>query len=828
MKKELISKHKLEKLKKQFTAYANRMVREAKVTVEVEFAQSESYTYFKNKDTAFIQIGVEDAFDLNERSSSSTNSFPVVKTRLEGFLNHEIGHLLYSQFERKGYCEKKEQEAKLAIALIGKDKRNKLVDSTKSVSKASNYDDQFWKSIVPNIDVYEELKACFVSRVYWHNMGIMLNMVEDAAIECRIPAKSGLRQATRDHIYGCIASSRNHIFNREISSIEYDRDLLRGAMFEFHEFGVIGYRMHTPTPHLNKMFVTTEVEKLYNLAMYSKWNTNNSEERYVVGRVVLDMFKPWIEEKAMEHLSAYMTGLYMSQDPSQIPDMGGGMPSEVSISMPNETASGSHNQRSEYDYDIPDEMKKEIQQEQEKVENEGRSESSESSDSNENQSQNGNQCSQDQEGQAGSPNDGQESNSSPQGKKSDTPSGESNSQEDQQPGSNAKGGSSEEKGDASNRATSDDSAQNSQKGTENESYDEADSSESSKGQKDIKAFGKNISKPLNRNSLKDVAQKENKLAEQAVRDELQKTAAQEDAELKDSIKEQTSNMRKQVNKNQPAECNNDFHKGIPTIIETQFEKQVNNPALKGQAEDKKMSVKVASEINLLKMYDKRAKTKIAKNGRLNSAALYRAMTDQKCFKKVTPGKKKNFRVALLMDLSGSMHGSKITNAIRTAYVLANSCIKSNVPVSVWGHNYYNACYLYKFLDYNQKSPKLLDNIYHAVARGSNQDGLAIFQVAHDLVAHKHADEELVLIVLSDGAPAGANSYYGIPAENDIKKIVGQFKKLFNVHTIGVTIETCRDEIESCQRIYGDNAVVVKDSSQLALETVNLLKELICN
>ena len=95
------------------------------------------------------------------------------------------------------------------------------------------------------------------------------------------------------------------------------------------------------------------------------------------------------------------------------------------------------------------------------------------------------------------------------------------------------------------------------------------------------------------------------------------------------------------------------------------------------------------------------------------------------------------------------------------------------------------------------------------------------------MAHKHGDEELILIVISDGMPAGANSYYGIPAEEDIKSITGTFKKVFGVHTIGVTIETSQDEIDSCRRIYGENTVVVENSDDLPLETVKVLKNIIC-
>lgn len=802
MKEQIIPQYKLERLKKQFTSYANRMLKEAQVTVEVNMVPHGSLTYFKpnSKTQAVIQIGYADAYNLNCSLNDRENSDGAVRVRMEGFLNHEIAHLLYTQFERMGYCREKESKVALEIATYASKEKEKLINETATVSMYSDYDEQFWLDIVPDVKVYEHLKDLFFDRVYWHNMADMLNMVEDAAIECRIPAKAGLGQYAKDRIYGSIAAARNHIYSQEKDSIRQEKDPLKACMFEFHEFGVIGYRMHTDRTHLNKTFSKKDVSILFDLAMYSKWNTQNTEERYVAGRCALDMMKPLIEEKAMEHLSSYLKCLYSAGSEEELPSMDG-YSAEVSISMPNQTASGSCNQSSEYQYDIPDDTKKQLEQEKQTTDEELKEQNSNEESSN-GPSDSGSESQSDDAQSSGSEQDSQkmEENSS-------SKSGDGN------PELSFSVGDSNQK---ENSGATD-------SGNDNNSDVSCDSDSS-----DSNETGENSKNVLSKRDFEKMAEEAKNLSKTLIDEEDKKSEQARDNDLKESVKASVSDLRKQVNKNQPVNCDIDFHKGIHTNIHAKFGNYKDENAYSKKRDDARMAIKVSSEINLLKMYDKRARTKISKSGKLNNSSLYRAMTDQKCFKKVSPGKKKNFRIALLMDLSGSMYGSKMTNAIRTAYVLANSCIKSNVPVSVWGHNFSYHCELYKFLDYNQKTVKHLENVYAARANGCNQDGLAIFQVAHDLVAHRHGDEELILIVLSDGQPAGANNYYGIPAEEDIKKITNSFKKLFGMHTIGITIETTPEEVESCRRIYGDNCVVVQDSSLLALETVKLLKKLICN
>lgn len=125
-----------------------------------------------------------------------------------------------------------------------------------------------------------------------------------------------------------------------------------------------------------------------------------------------------------------------------------------------------------------------------------------------------------------------------------------------------------------------------------------------------------------------------------------------------------------------------------------------------------------------------------KSGTLNESSLNRIVTDQKVFRKTIKGKVKKGRIEVLIDLSGSMSGDKMTNAIAAAYMLASACQKCKVPISVMGHCDLGRVHLFHYLEY-ENSMKLdaKDKILAAECDGCNRDGLAIFHALTDLVRH---------------------------------------------------------------------------------------------
>lgn len=770
------------KIRMEFEVIANSMLNEKDVHVAVNVdASYESYTYMKNPHEAVIQIGMgnlplEDGFSKENR------------LRAQGLLFHEIGHLLYTQFEPMGIINKKESETKGHI--------NDLLSSQKKEL-------QSW-----DLTACCDLKDSLKQNIFWHELGPVLNMLEDAVVEVLMPSSTPYKR-NREKIFASISAMRDYqwsekdyplLFNYDYERRKDDSELLKMALYEVHQFGVIGYRTQTTTFALKRVVEPEVIEELKALAFQSKFMTSSTAERYSIAKLVLKKFDKLLDKKAEKFFNALMEAVNMSdEDIENAMSSMDNTPSEISITMPNKTASSSSSQESEYNFDLSDEQKKEVENQQ----NEDADELNYGNDSNAENSEDGSNEDSSDEGSGG------ESNSDN--------SNDSNTHAD----SNKPDGA-----ESDNQSSSSNSSSNDEDGDDSGKADETD--EKSSASADDPSSNK-IPLP----SMEEM----NKSIEKAVQKELEAEVAREsENEARDveaSIKEY---RRKDLNQNRLAldEYNNEFHKGITTICTNESNLDACNFSYEGRVvySEKDTFLPVirhcANKINKLKMYSAKAKRLNAqRRGKLNTSGLYRIGIDQKVFQKTTPGKKQNFRIAFLIDESGSMCGSKIQNAIQTAYILASACRQVKVPVSVWGHKYEYEGYmdLHKYLDFDDKSPRSLDKIFNSKASGGNQDGLAIWHVAKDLVAHRKRDEKLLLFVLSDGAPAGTNNYYGEPAEKDISHIVSLFKKEYGVESFGITIETSSCEVESCKRIYGENAIYISNSKDLPKKTVELLESL---
>lgn len=744
-----------QKIKMEFEAIANSILKENEVIVSVNVDDScESYTYIKNPKYGVIQIGLG---TLPQKEGFSAMN----RLRAQGLLYHEIGHLLYTQFEPMGVIKEKESQAKKEVERLVIEKKEEL---------------KSW-----DIEVCCDLKSSIKNHIFWHEMGPVLNMLEDAVVEVLMPSSTHYKR-NKDKIFASISAMRDYQYSEKdenlLKNYCYDRrkdnsELLRMALYEVHQFGVIGYRTTTPTSALQKAVEPEEIEELKALAFQSKFMTSNTAERYSIAKLILKKFDALLNKKADKFFDSLMEAVNMSEeDIENAMNSMSASATELSITMPNQTASGSSSKESEFNYDLSEEQKKEIDQQKSEDTKELNGE-----------------------------------NSSQQGENS-----ENSESSDDFDGDNSND---------SNKNASENSDTISEDDSNKNTYKDTSSNNSSK-----KALP----------SMEELNREIEKAVDGELERETSKAEKDEGQSLEESVKNHQKNAQKTRNKESYTleDYNTDFHKGIKTICTNISNTDVDDFSYEGKSVYNRKGDflheirRCANKINKIKMYSAKAKRLNAqRKGKLNTSGLYRIGIDQKVFQKTNPGKKQNFRIAFLIDESGSMDGQKIRNAIQTAYILASACRYVKVPVSIWGHNicYEDSMNLRKYLGFEDKSPKSLDKVFNATSGGANHDGLAIWHVAKDLVAHRKNDEKLLLFVLSDGAPAGANHYYGEPAEKDISHIVSLFKKKYGVESFGITIETSHHEVEACKRIYGDNAIYVSNSKDLPKKTIELLESL---
>lgn len=173
-------------------------------------------------------------------------------------------------------------------------------------------------------------------------------------------------------------------------------------------------------------------------------------------------------------------------------------------------------------------------------------------------------------------------------------------------------------------------------------------------------------------------------------------------------------------------------------------------------------------------------------------------------------------VTLLVDLSGSMNGSRLHYAKLGAIQLVEFCNRINVPVSVYGHNSSgDTVYIYNFFNFNSSKSKMhcLMNMY---AGGGNRDGAAIRFCCEQL---DKREEKKMFVIISDGQPSAMN-YGGFKAESDIHSIMKEYQKkgfIFVSASIG-------SDRENIRRIYGEkNVIDITDLSVLPKTLTKVIK-----
>lgn len=174
-------------------------------------------------------------------------------------------------------------------------------------------------------------------------------------------------------------------------------------------------------------------------------------------------------------------------------------------------------------------------------------------------------------------------------------------------------------------------------------------------------------------------------------------------------------------------------------------------------------------------------------------------------------------VCVVIDESGSMHGTRIQAARDTA-VLINEAI-GNIPqveLFIYGHSgdmkrYHSTeMYVYREKDYKPKF-----SLGSCEARSENRDGVAIEEIARRV--RKQTKNPVLMFILSDGAPA-AGGYYGSAAMDHVKHCVEKVEHMgFNV------IQVCINHSYDPGLMF-KHYVVLEDMSTLAFELGKAIKK----
>ena len=138
-----------------------------------------------------------------------------------------------------------------------------------------------------------------------------------------------------------------------------------------------------------------------------------------------------------------------------------------------------------------------------------------------------------------------------------------------------------------------------------------------------------------------------------------------------------------------------------------------------------------------------------------------------------PSEKKSLAVAVLMDESGSMADQdRVTYARAAGIIIYDFCKAMDVPILIMGHTDDSNVQIYAYTDFDSMDKMDRYRLMDLSARYGNRDGAALRYVAERLL--KQPEEKKLLLLVSDGQPAGTGGYLGSAAEADLREIKKEY------------------------------------------------------
>ncbi|KKK45938.1 MAG: hypothetical protein Lokiarch_05610 [Candidatus Lokiarchaeum sp. GC14_75] len=191
-----------------------------------------------------------------------------------------------------------------------------------------------------------------------------------------------------------------------------------------------------------------------------------------------------------------------------------------------------------------------------------------------------------------------------------------------------------------------------------------------------------------------------------------------------------------------------------------------------------------------------------KRGRLNNKFIKAVTSDYKyirCFSRKI--NQKELKILLMVDISGSMRGKKLESAKIAMIMLCEALYDiAQLRIVLFTGDYDAINILLK--DFNHKpDPKKFDKFGCHDKVCSNLDGISIKHEAAKL------DKDVLIIVISDGQPAGSGNYGLYDAIKEIHDV----KKIFNVFAFSIDAQG-----DYLDKLYDKNWVLTKSADKTDL------------
>ena len=238
-----------------------------------------------------------------------------------------------------------------------------------------------------------------------------------------------------------------------------------------------------------------------------------------------------------------------------------------------------------------------------------------------------------------------------------------------------------------------------------------------------------------------------------------------------------------------------------------------------------------------------------RSGQLHAPALARLTVrtpngfDDRVFYRLQEHTSKDVAVSLVDDCSGSMHGSKLHTAARASYALAMTLERIGIPCEVLGfttgddevfdakkvreeeqkmgaeYSRIEPIYMPILKDFNERLTTEVKQRFAWLPNSDipncNIDGESVLFASHRLM--KRREKQKVMIVLSDGFPAGCGGTAKLQAH--LKKVVRDLQRK-GIKMVGIGIES-----DAVEKFYPQH-VVMRDVKELPEIVMKQLRALV--
>lgn len=200
----------------------------------------------------------------------------------------------------------------------------------------------------------------------------------------------------------------------------------------------------------------------------------------------------------------------------------------------------------------------------------------------------------------------------------------------------------------------------------------------------------------------------------------------------------------------------------------------------------------------------------------------RLLLDKECrffSKNRVPLESKDLAVALLIDESGSMSSFDRTSYARAAGIIVyDFCRAMGIPLAVVGHTEDTQVELFVYTDFDSNDSMDRYRLMDISAREGNRDGAALRYIAERLI--KQPEKNKLLMLISDGQPAGQGGYSGTAAEADLRGI----KKEYTNKGIMFVAAAIGSDKENIERIYGNSFLDITELDKLPFLLVKKIEK----